>query len=218
MTDRQTDRSSCWIATAYNDEISILQDATKYPPFVKEVHGGLETCPQTHKLHFQGAIILHTQQRLSALKRWLPTAHLEPAKSKEAVKKYCMKAETAVGEKTVRNNTVPYLRMDELLTLVGNIVAKAQKALLPEYLAIIVDDDDRKREYWWAVKQILEKNPRYISSFSDARFKTAWQYTAEVWINQPTLSITESADNETQESVNLISPVGIYNADVQEEV
>ncbi|AXH77360.1 MAG: replication associated protein [Cressdnaviricota sp.] len=215
QTDRQTDKSTAWIATAYNDEIELLEDASRYPAIVKEVHGGREVCPQTGKLHFQGAIILHSQQRLSALKRWLPTAHLEPAKSKEAIKRYCMKQATAAGDKTVRTNAHPYFRMDELLTLLGNVISDLRERAMEEYIDLITDDDDRTKEYWYAVNKVLQTYPRTISSFSQSAIKTAWRYTSAYWISQPTLSITESADKSDsnspacQEEDDLISPAQV---------
>jgi len=209
QTDRQTDKSTAWIATAYNDEIELLEDASRYPAIVKEVHGGREMCPQTGKLHFQGAIILHSQQRLSALKRWLPTAHLEPAKSKEAIKRYCMKQETAAGDKTVRANVQPYFCMDELLTLLGNEVRDLHANSVHEYIDLITDDEDRNKEYWWAVNCVIERYPRTISAYAQSAVKTAWRYTSHYWKSQPTLSITESADKSTPQEDDLISPAQV---------
>lgn len=207
MTDRQTDRSSAWICTAYNDEILLLEDDTKFPSIVKEVHGGREMCPTTGKLHFQGAVILHSQQRLSALKRWLPTAHWEPAKSREAIKRYCMKQDTAVGDKVVRSNKLVYLRLDEWLTLLGNEVRDLRRDNIQEYINLTVDDADRTKEYWWAVKRILPRFPHSIATYTRGETKNAFRHTAEFWISQPTLSITESADNGAEaEAVNLKSP------------
>lgn len=37
-----------------------------------------------------------TQQRFSAIKGWLPTAHIELARNKDALKNYCKKSETSV--------------------------------------------------------------------------------------------------------------------------
>jgi len=122
-TDRQTDttkKSGAWSVTAFNDEIALLEDNERYPNFVKEVHGGREVCPTTGTLHFQGAIILKSEQRMSAIKKWLPTANLQPAKVLEALKKYAMKSDTAVGDKVVRANETPHYRMEELLMMIAH--------------------------------------------------------------------------------------------------
>lgn len=209
QTDRQTDRAAAWIATAYNDEIELLEDASRYPSIVKEVHGGREMCPQTGKLHFQGAIILHSQQRLSALKRWLPTAHLEPAKSKEAIKRYCMKSETAVGDKTVRENVMPYYRMDEWLTMIATEIRRMRKDNIQEYIDLCIDDEDRTKEFWAAVEAICRIQPRAISALTNPAIKMAWKWTHKVWLSQPSLSITGTADKLVEEEDDLISPAEI---------
>lgn len=218
MTDRQTDRSNAWIATAYNDEIALLEDASLYPAIVKEVHGGREMCPSTGKLHFQGAIILHSQQRISALKKWLPTAHLEPAKSREAIKRYCMKQDTAAGAKVVRENKLPYFRMDQWLTMAGNTIRALRLENINKYIDLCIDDDKRDNEYWYAVNEIIKEYPSAIASFTDARFKLAWRHTAEFWISCPTLSITESADKKEEECDGIIiSGLSIENASPVQE-
>ena len=75
-----------------------MENWNRYPAFVRTVHGGREQCSKTNRLHFQGAVQCKEKQRFSALKRWLPTAHLEPARDVKALKAYAMKADTAVGE------------------------------------------------------------------------------------------------------------------------
>lgn len=206
-TDRQTDKSACWSVTAFGDEINIIEDATTYPDYVKEILGGREMCPSTNKLHFQGAIILHSQQRLSALKKWLPTAHFEPARSREALKRYAMKDDTAVGEKTIRENAIPYLDIEAKM----NIIAEA-------YLSFNASDVDKEMEYkqrdekdgefWFLLthKVLPKYGGKIINSFAYPEVRTLWRNTKEFWIRQdpelrrPPLSITEAADSvESQE-------------------
>lgn len=200
-TDRQTDKSSCWSVTAFNDEISILEDDTKFPDFVKEVLGGREVCPSSGKLHFQGAVVLHSQQRLSALKKWLPTAHWEPARSRDALKKYAMKEDTAVGEKVIRENAIPYLDIEAKM----KIIAEA-------YLSFTAEDVDKEMEYkqkdekdgefWFLLthKVLPKYGGKIINSFAYPEVRVLWRNTKEFWIRQdselrqPPLSITEAAD------------------------
>jgi len=202
-TDRQTDKpsdidgkSSCWLTTAYNDDIGILEDVSTYPDYVKEVLGGREMCPDTGRLHFQGAIILHSQQRFSALKKWLPTAWLGVAKSRDAVKKYAMKKETAVGEKTVRENTIPYLDMERKLM----IMAEAVHSLRPEDMDQLIDAriaDPKDGEFWWLLtNKVLPKySGKIINAFAYPEVRTIWRNTEKFWTSQPPVSITQAADN-----------------------
>lgn len=176
QTDRQTDKSAAWSVTAFGDEISLLEDNDRYPNFVKEVHGGREMCPTTSKVHFQGALILKSQQRLSALKKWLPTAHFEACRQIDALKKYCMKDDTAVGDKVVRENETPHYRMEELLMMIAHNRT---------------DDCDTfdetmkyKEEYWAIVNKIVYISPRLISAFTIPAMEKAWVQTRGVWLRK----------------------------------
>lgn len=98
-------RSTWWSITVFDvQEIEMCQKSQMFPLWCRSVHGGVEKCPDTGRLHFQGAIQAHRQVRFTQVKQWLPTAHIEAARDIAALKKYVMKSETAVGEKTVRTN------------------------------------------------------------------------------------------------------------------
>lgn len=125
MTDRQT-RSTWWSVTAFNEEIALLEDTDHLPPFVKKIYGGREECPKTNKLHFQGALQCNVQVRMSQIKSWLKTAHLEPARDKECLKQYAMKDNTAVGEKTVTVNPNPYYPAHEILQLIADQLTRTE--------------------------------------------------------------------------------------------
>lgn len=61
QTDRQTDKATWWSVTAWPEEArAVLLDNTKWPAFVKYVHGGLEKAPDPAEgsdgIHFQGAV------------------------------------------------------------------------------------------------------------------------------------------------------------------
>lgn len=200
MTDRQTDRSSAWSVTAYNSEIEQLEDDTTFPSFVKAVHGGRETCPKTGKLHFQGAVILHSQQRLSALKKWLPTAHWEPARQRDALIKYAMKEDTAAGDKTVRENTVPYLDIEAKMKIIAEAYLSFNASDVDKELEY-KQRDEKDGEFWFLLthKVLPKYGGKIINSFAYPEVRTLWRNTKEFWIRQdpelrPPLSITEAAD------------------------
>lgn len=114
-----TQKSTWFIITAYDNDILLCEG--KLPEFVKAIHGGRETCPTTGKIHFQGAIQCHQQQRFSAIKNWLPKSHIENAKNADAVKQYCMKNETAAGPKTSRTNELKHYRANEMCMLLARV-------------------------------------------------------------------------------------------------
>lgn len=204
-TDRQTDKSTWWIATAWNDGILKLEDVNTYPKYVTKVYGGREECPSTGKEHFQGAIQCVSQVRMSALLKWLPGAecHWEAARSAEAIRKYCMKSETATGEKTIRDQPNKYYAMHDILI---KMAVERYKAIEDGTFKDESDDWIEKKnpddsEYWFLAKRILRQEPHLITSFSDSRYKTAWIMAKEVWCEQA-LSITEPVEKISDSSIN----------------
>lgn len=170
MADRQTDKATWWSVTAFNDEIAKLEDAKSYPPEVKKVYGGREKCPTSGREHFQGCVVLNSQQRLSWFKSWLPTAHLEAAKHKEALKKYAMKEDTATGLKLERENPTKHFTADEMCKLL------ASKVYDEEY-------DDPKELFWKAVRRILIENPKMAGQLMNPSLKGFWVETRQVWLD-----------------------------------
>lgn len=166
-TANQPDKSTWWSVTAYGDEIDILESTT-WPPEVKKVHGGREMCPTTGKIHFQGAVQYTKQVRFSAVKKWLPTSHIEAARQSEALLKYVMKAETAVGEKTTRENVTPYYPHHAVCKLLASV------ATFGSY------DDDVM--FWGAVNRLLKTHQMLSPILSNSSFKSFWLRTKHTWL------------------------------------
>lgn len=123
MTARPTDRnyflrleyetmppeSKCkhFAVTVFAPEEIALLDASAssmYPEYVETVFGGMEQCPTSGRMHFQGHIACKRRIRFDTLKKWLPTAHLEAARNVHASINYAMKDDTAVDEKVQVDN------------------------------------------------------------------------------------------------------------------
>lgn len=173
-TDSQTDRkvrSTWWSVTAFNGEMAVLEDTAHYPEFVVRVYGGREVCPTSGREHFQGAIQCQVQVRMSIFKQWLPTAHLEPARSQDALKAYAMKPETAIGEKVERLNEVQpvFLKAHEVCALIGKQLSKA------ELSDLVVCP------YWLAVNRILIANKSLTSQLMNPSLRNFWLNTRHVW-------------------------------------
>lgn len=191
-------RATYWSVTAFNSEIELLEKQ-EYPDFVKKIYGGREKCPKTGTEHFQGMIQCLHQVRLSKLKKWLPTSHLEIAKDKDALEKYVMKSETAVGEKTVvvNSNTVHGFAM--------KLVEEIQDELLETY-EVEGGGEDYKIPWcgftekdWgtWFDKarySILRKEPEQFYRFTNLPFKKLWCETARVWVQH---HINKLSDSQT---------------------
>lgn len=177
QTNKQTSAcSSWWSITAYNDELEMLKrlqnEGTGFPDFVVKIVGGEEECPKTKRRHFQGA--LQTKWcRFTQIKKWLPTAHIEKAYQKEALQRYCMKEETAVGVKTETENE-DYINMPNLMTRLIYLHRVNSKELPEVY--------DKKQciiEWECLVCEYLKRyGLAHISLLTDQRTFRTWKMTA----------------------------------------
>lgn len=183
QTDKTTDKATWWSVTAFSEAEIELLNGTQYPDWVSKVYGGVESCPDTGRLHFQGAIQARRQVRFTQVKSWLGTAHIEPARNKDALRKYVMKEETAVGEKIERENATPYFRAHELLRKIA-IKRRQADRQTEEGFVQVNPKSPAKAAYWWCVKQVLKDDPTLISAYMNPSLEKAWVGTSEFWISE----------------------------------
>jgi len=224
MADRQTDKATNWAVTAYGEDILRLEDASGYPAYVKKVHGGREVCPTTNREHFQGHIQCAAQQRLSALKKWLPTAHLEVARNVQASIQYSLKSDTASGEKKTVTNPTPFvtnrMAMEKLVAKCSQLCACTYLNTPPQRpdgsLWMVECHIDDKEDYWHRVRAILLDEPDLCGMYAKPDLYRLWCHTKSVWFKRKQLeksldSITQGfIVSETNEVI--ISPESITNA------
>lgn len=87
---------STWWSITINNPVDADRELLKTPPdFVKHVVGQDEI-GEEGTLHLQYAVQCKSQQRFSAIKAWLPRAHIEPARNVKALQNYVTKTESAV--------------------------------------------------------------------------------------------------------------------------
>lgn len=184
MSDRQDrqDKAIWWSVTAFADDEIAELSGDQFPRFVKKVYGGLEQCPETGKNHFQGAIQCHTQQRFSALKKWLKTAHFEVARSSEALVKYAMKKDTAVGEKKETSNSTPYAAMHDFLTRIALHQIDYCLDISERTHTMIKPEDEYRDEYIYITRNILDEHPEMVTAFMIPAMEKAWIRYRSVWI------------------------------------
>lgn len=187
-TDRQTDKNSThtwWSVTGFNDEIAMLESPEAFPNWLCRVYGGREECPKTKTLHFQGALQCNWAVRMSQVKKWLPTAHLEPARKQWALEKYAMKAETSVGDKVVRENQVEYWSMQRTLCEIGKIAVQYNER-----------EFDVTQRFWMAAKHLLRRDPRRTSSLANPAVLNMWKNTYEVWEDEKTRALVLQPESD----------------------
>lgn len=93
QTDRQTDKSTHWAFTAYEDQYALvasMSDSTT----VAEYGYQDEICPDTNRKHKQGYLRTKQQVRFSSLRKEFPGIHFEVARDWNKLLNYCKKKES----------------------------------------------------------------------------------------------------------------------------
>lgn len=148
-------------------------DNTKMPRFIRKIYGGKEQCPTTGRVHLQ--LAFNTQHiRDTQMRALLPGVHVQAARNKDDVVRYCMKLDTAAGEKTVVENGTPYYTCDMLCLELAKHWPTEEQAL--EYKYKKTDDI-----YWHCVRAIVDDKPQLMGNFLNAQLRTAWCKTSAIW-------------------------------------
>lgn len=203
--DRQTDKATWWSITAFDENERGMLQGDSFPPFVVRVYGGLEECPDTKRVHFQGAVQCKGQQRFSAIKKWLPKAHIEAARSADALKKYAMKEETAISEKKEVVNKAAYIDNQAALMLLAREKIDYGIDALAEELSDSVDKIP-EREFELLANRIVYREPYLVGVFSKPDVMRGWKMFRGTFVR---LVEEGRADSITARPVNeVVEPEG----------
>jgi len=172
-------RHSWWSITINNptdEHFTALQSPVKY---VKEMWYQQEVGAQGTP-HIQGCINT-SQVRFSTLKEWLPTAHIEAARNKDALIRYCKKSETSVEGTFTHWSQRPSNSIDDP----EEVIAPATNFLLDEILLFIASCltmeefqeyfTDPKTLYDMGVNRLARLMPTYIDKFCRQNVQSAWR-------------------------------------------
>lgn len=171
-------KASHWSITINNPAEEDRQALKDHPTFVKKVVCQDEV-GENGTLHIQG-YIQTTQVRFSAIKKWLPRAHIEVARNKQALLNYVQKEETAVSG-TQQEITNEYLSMDKALLKLAQI--KKEHKIETNFDKYMENPQrECKREYWNLVNVILLEQPRAVGLYTNPQLERAWVNTRYVWI------------------------------------
>jgi len=115
---------------------------------------------------------------MSAIKKWLPRAHIEICRNKDAAITYVEKEETAVPgtQHDVKSTVEQVTMMDNLLRLCEG-QAKVMEQLIKEQVKetkTMTKKQLYEEEYWRMVNLILEDNPDLISTYTMPQYTKAW--------------------------------------------
>lgn len=197
-----TVRAAWWSVTINNPTEADRRSLEKenLPSFVKSVRQQDEVGEQG-TLHIQAAVNT-SQVRLSAMKQWLPRAHLEVARNRDALLNYVQKEETALAgtQKVVQAD---FMSMDQALMAIAE-----HEMDYPEWQKRVPlqkqvkEGAFEKDEYWAAVREILRNFPKTVGLFTNPQMERAWVKTRAVWIER--LKKDRQTDSEKAQSENLI--------------
>lgn len=156
---KQSDKSCCWSVTINNptdDDITQWECLKDYD-WVKEVSGQLEK-GENQTPHIQG-MVKTLSVRFSQIKKALPRAHIEAARSQAALAKYVVKEETRVG-------SIPTAKV----ATQSDIQKRILKMTLEKFLTA-GSENTKDRFYAWLQMENL-KNKHFSESYIDAAVRT----------------------------------------------
>jgi len=173
-TDRQTDKTTRWAFTAYEEQWDLFK---VIPDIVKEWGWQTEVCPETKRKHYQGYLLTRTQQRFSAIRKLLPGVHIEAARNWSALLNYCKKAESAIeGTQVTQTNERKYLKFADALVRIANafvLIPWVEGDSQSEYQELL---------YKKAVETLCLTNPDDISLYSNPQMFRAWKMCQGLWL------------------------------------
>lgn len=186
---RQTNLSSGkytrWSATIWENEWQVLSGTM--PDIIKGWGYQEEIAPTTGTRHYQAWILCHKQERMSALKKIFPTAHLEgiPSGAKgpnggdrwQGLLDYCQKEQSrAPGAKPIQEyNPKQHVTMEQALTALAKYHVPSLPMFSPKHY---------KQEYWVAVSQVLRETPDLVGVYASPNMEKVWVNTRNVWIEK----------------------------------
>jgi len=172
QTDRQTDKSSRWAFTAYEEQWSLFETI---PPGIAEWGWNAEVCPKTNRKHYQGYLRLSQQQRFAWLRKLLPGVHIEISRNWEALKLYCQKEETRIEGTQPTQQTSSYMTLYQYTDYVAKRIADVIKKdggtpvdeipmpHLLRYVDAVVREDIRSGKRY---ASDIAVNPQWISKWN----------------------------------------------------
>lgn len=179
--ERQTDKTTRWAFTAYEDQWPLFTK-DKLDPIVVYVKYQEEQCPDTGRRHYQGALRTSRQVRFSHIRKLFPGVHIEQAKNWSALLKYVEKSDTAVAGTRTEINRSTLSFADVLIALAG---VKDE----PDFSEIDETDENRiKRidrlltiDFWARVNILLTEDPNLVGILTMPQYLRAWINTHTVW-------------------------------------
>lgn len=186
-------KATYWAFTAYEEQWHLFVDANnvaKQPTGVIAEWGWqTEKCKETGRLHFQGWLRCHEQTRGRAIMDLIPGVHIEKAvKPPQALKNYCMKADTKHGDYVEATNQERHYRPEELLIWIASL--RDPDDVESEWRAFETGKhaewlkDRNIREYKKGVISILRENIKLTTTFMNVAYQKMYVDFREVFVEK----------------------------------
>lgn len=151
---KRSDKACCWSITINNptDEDNTQWSSLSALPWVREVSGQVER-GENGTLHIQG--MLKTQSvRFAQVKKALPRAHIEIAKSPSALAKYVVKEDTRVSSIPIVK-TATLVDVQEMALTVA--IQYCYRIASPQLDPLDIDDLELIQQYSFEIARDWEK-------------------------------------------------------------
>lgn len=216
MTDRQTDKTTQWAFTAYEqhyDMIDSIINNIKTDINFRKIEYQDEICPDTGRKHRQGLIITFRQHRYAgktqppgvmprpkpnnSLLKLLPGVHIEPAWDWHKLVAYCKKQSTRdlSGGAVTAKSEWKLIQLHDLLTEYGRIYIEltAPKDCpwceLPEHKCLCIRQKPDAESYWVIANLYLRRHPEMCHLVPQPNTVALWKNSRDVWVDRA-ISIT----------------------------
>lgn len=188
-TDRQTDKSTRWAFTAYQDQWNYFDDI-KAIPNIKEWGWQTEVCPETGRQHYQGYVLTDRQVRLSHWIKYMKGVHFEVARNWQALINYCKKTDTSVeGTQQHVVNDIEFWSMERSFCELTRYHSEFSEEWYNKTNNKTGKEYDKLMKtmpvelYWYCVKKVVAKEPFRLSTFAQPHMEKTFCKTWELYLD-----------------------------------
>lgn len=188
---KQDNKNKHFSLTAFQEPAFTMLQNDPLPDWIDMKAGGLEKCPTTGKIHYQGMIRTKYPVRMSKVINYYKGSHVEVARNPGALINYVLKSETAITEKSIQEN--PDLRDNVFSYDILNCLRRMSEIYVENIIPLALELLNKKEHfiylqlmenygYSYIANQLIIDNDKYAYIYSNPRMKTYWSEHAPAHI------------------------------------
>lgn len=190
--DRQTDKTTRWSFTAYEEQWYLFVNIKAYPD-VAEWGWQLEKCPKTDRMHYQGYIRTKRQFRHAGMRKMFPQVHIEGAREWFKLVNYCRKKDTAIeGTQIHARNDTEFWSLERLMIELTHHVPAAIESVQEvqdRHHVTFKPGEIDSQIFWYCARQVLMDEPNRASSLNQPSIERFFTKTRSVWMDERTRAL-----------------------------